>query len=86
MKDSGILTSFIWIIIFFNGPFEYGDGGIFKLLRWMQKFRLSTWDHEILYADKSSMEKQLLVIPLLRETKNTNMAGGWKFEYIFYFM
>jgi hypothetical protein len=31
-------TSFIWIIIFFNGPFEYGYGGIFKLLRLMQKF------------------------------------------------
>jgi hypothetical protein len=26
-------TSFIWIIIFFNGPSEYGDGGIFELLR-----------------------------------------------------
>jgi len=35
-KIMDILTSFIWIIIFFNGPFEYGDGGIFKLLRWMQ--------------------------------------------------
>jgi hypothetical protein len=23
-------TSFIWIIIFFNGTFEYGDGKIFK--------------------------------------------------------
>jgi hypothetical protein len=36
MKDNGH-TSFIWITVFFNGTFEYGDGGILKLLRWMRK-------------------------------------------------
>jgi hypothetical protein len=34
-KIVDIPTSFMWIIILFNGPFEYGDGGIFKLLRWI---------------------------------------------------
>jgi hypothetical protein len=46
-------TCFISIIVFFNGPFEYGDAGILKLLRWMLKLHQSTWDHNILYADKS---------------------------------
>jgi hypothetical protein len=27
----------------------------------------STWDHEILYADRSSEDEQLLIRPLLRE-------------------
>jgi hypothetical protein len=31
-KIFDIPTTFIWIKIFFKGPFEYGDGGIFKLL------------------------------------------------------
>jgi hypothetical protein len=80
-------TSFVWIIVFFDGPFEYGDCGNFKLLRWMQNLlRHSTWDHEMLYADRSSMDKQLLVIPLLRKTKNTNMEGGWLFKFILYFI
>jgi hypothetical protein len=35
MEDHGY-TSFIWIIIFFDRAFEYGDSGIFKLLMWMQ--------------------------------------------------
>jgi hypothetical protein len=74
-------TSFIWIIIFFNGSFKYGDGRIFKLLRWKQVLRQWMWDHEILYADRSSKDKQLLVTPPLRKkTKNTNMAGSWMFK------
>jgi hypothetical protein len=52
MKDSGH-TSFIRIIIFFNRTFEYGDGGIFKLLRWMQNLH-----HVILCADKFLEDKQ----------------------------
>jgi hypothetical protein len=35
-KIMDIPTSFIWIIIFFNAPLGYGDGGIFKLQRWIQ--------------------------------------------------
>jgi hypothetical protein len=45
---------FILMDIFFNKPFEYGYDGIFKLLRWMQNLHHSTWDHKILYADRSS--------------------------------
>jgi hypothetical protein len=71
-----IPTSFIWIIIFFNEPFEYGDGGILKLIRWMQNLHQSTWDHKILYADRPSKGEQHLIRPLLRETKNENMAGS----------
>jgi hypothetical protein len=44
-------TSFIWIIVFFDRPFEYGDGGVFKLLRCKQNVHQSTWDHKILYAN-----------------------------------
>jgi hypothetical protein len=36
---------------FFNGAFECGDGGIFKLLRWMQNLHQPTWEYEILCAD-----------------------------------
>jgi hypothetical protein len=79
-------TSFVWIIIFLKGPSECGGGEIFKLVRWMKNLYQSTWDHEILYCDKSSKDKQLLVMQLLRKPKNTNMAGDWKFKYIFYFM
>jgi hypothetical protein len=79
-KIMGMPTSFIWITIFFNGAFEYFDGGIFKLLRWMRKLYQSTSDDEILYADRSSMNKQLSVIPFMRKTKSTNMAGGWVFK------
>jgi hypothetical protein len=85
-KIMNIPASFVWIIIFLDGTFEYGDGGIFKLLRWIQNLHQSTWDREILYADRSAKDKQHLVIPLLWKTKNTNMAGGWKFKYIFYFI
>jgi hypothetical protein len=49
-----IPTSLTWIVLFFNGPFEYGDGGIFKLLMWMQNWHQSTLGYEILYADLSS--------------------------------
>jgi hypothetical protein len=40
------------------------------------KLRQSTWDHEIFYAERSSKDEQLLVMSVLRKTKNTNMAGG----------
>jgi hypothetical protein len=36
-KITEIPTSFLQITIFFNEAFQYGDGGIFKLLRQMQK-------------------------------------------------
>jgi hypothetical protein len=35
----------------------------------------STWDHEILHADRSSKDEQLLIRPFLLKTKNTNMAA-----------
>jgi hypothetical protein len=71
-------TSFICIIAFFNGCFEYGDGGIFKLLRWMQNLHQSTCDHEILSADGSLEDEQLLMRPLLRP-KLCFLVGA--FEY-----
>jgi hypothetical protein len=48
----------------------------FKLQRWMQNLHQSTWDHEILYADRSSEDEQIVIRPALRETKNTNMESG----------
>jgi hypothetical protein len=50
-----IPTSFKKIVIF-NRAFEYGDGGIFKLLWWMRKLYQSMWDNEILFADRSSKD------------------------------
>jgi hypothetical protein len=57
------------MIILFNGPFEYGDGMVFKLFRWMQNLNQSKWDRELLYADRSLRDKQLLTRPLLRKAK-----------------
>jgi hypothetical protein len=37
----------------------------FRLLRWMQNLHQSTWDHEILYTDRSSKDEQLLIRPFL---------------------
>jgi hypothetical protein len=39
------------------------------LLRWMQNLHQSTRDHEILYAERSSKDKQALVRPHLWKTK-----------------
>jgi hypothetical protein len=43
--------------------------GIFKILRWMQNLHQTTWDHNILYSDRSLEDEQLL-----RESKNMNMV------------
>jgi hypothetical protein len=51
----------MWIIIFFCVTFENGDGKIFKLLRWKHNLHQSTWDNEILYANRSSKDKQHLL-------------------------
>jgi hypothetical protein len=48
-----VSTRFIWISVFFDRAFEYGDDGIFRLLRWIQKLHQSTCDHKIFYGDRS---------------------------------
>jgi hypothetical protein len=68
MKDHGHTCKF-YLNYFLHGSFEYGDGVILELLRWMQKFYPSTRDHEMLHADSSSKDEHLLMRPLLRETK-----------------
>jgi hypothetical protein len=40
----------------------------------MQNLHQSTWDHEILYYDRSSEDEQLLIRQFLRETKNMKVA------------
>jgi hypothetical protein len=40
----------------------------------------STRDHDILYADRSSKDEQLLKRPFLYETKYTNYAEGYGFR------
>jgi hypothetical protein len=52
----------------------------------MQNLHQSTWDYKMLYADRYSEDEQLLMRPLLQESKNTNMGGGWKLKLTFYFM
>jgi hypothetical protein len=71
-----LAAGFIWISMFFGRAFEYGNGEIFKLLRWMQKLHQSTCDHEFLNADRSSKGDKLLIRLLLQETKNSNKTGG----------
>jgi hypothetical protein len=60
----------------FKRGFEYGESGIFKLLRLLQKLHQSTWDHERLYAERSSVDEQLLRRLPLRKPENTNMVGS----------
>jgi hypothetical protein len=40
-----------------------------------ENFHLSTWDRDILYADRSSEDEQLLIRLFLRKTKSTNHGG-----------
>jgi hypothetical protein len=50
----------------------------FKLLRWMQNLHQSTWEHEILYTDRSSKDEQLLMRPFL--SKNKKYEHGDQFN------
>jgi hypothetical protein len=50
-----------------------------------ENFHLSTWDRDILYADRSSEDEQLLIRLFLRKTKSTNMAGGLNVKFTFCF-
>jgi hypothetical protein len=40
------------------------------------KFAPVNMDYEILYADRSAEDKQLLIIAFFQKSKNTNMMGG----------
>jgi hypothetical protein len=51
MKDSRHTMIYL-NYYFFNGRFEYGGGGIFKLLRWMKNLQQSMANHKILFADR----------------------------------
>jgi hypothetical protein len=42
----------------------------------MQNLHQSTQDLEIVYPEKSYEDGQLLIRPLLRKAKDTNMAAG----------
>jgi hypothetical protein len=85
-KFMDIPTRFISIIIFCYRAFEYDNCGIFRHLRWMQNLQQSMWDHEILYADRSWEDEQLLGRLLLLETENMNTAGSWNLKFIFHLM
>jgi hypothetical protein len=45
----------------------------------------STWDHEILYTDRSSKDEQILIISFSSKTKNTNMTAVWMLKFIVLF-
>jgi hypothetical protein len=84
-KMMDIPKSFIWIIISVNRPFEYGDGGMFELLRWMQNLHRSTWDRKISYPDRPFEDEQFLMRQLLRKSLSMNMEDGWQLKFKFYF-
>jgi hypothetical protein len=62
--------------MFFNGSFKCGGDGIFRLLKWMQNLHQSMWDNTVFIADRSLEDEQLLIRPLLQESKNMNLAGS----------
>jgi hypothetical protein len=68
MKGSGH-TYKPYLNNFLISPFEYSNGGIFELLRLMQNLHQSTRDNIILYYDSSFEDEQLLLNPLLPESK-----------------
>jgi hypothetical protein len=54
--------------------------------RWMWNFHQSTWDQNILYANRCSEDEQLLLRQFLWKIKNMNMAGSWSLKFTFCFM
>jgi hypothetical protein len=47
----------------------------FELLRWIQNLDHSTWDHELLYVDRSSGYEQLSAY-VGEKLKNVDVDGG----------
>jgi hypothetical protein len=72
--------------IFFILHLQPFKNDVFRLLKWMQNLHQSTWDHEILYADRFSKDEQLLVRPFLWKIKNTNVEGGIRLQFMFCLM
>jgi hypothetical protein len=62
-------------VLFNPVPSTFPKWRTFKRLRWMQNLHQSTWDHEILYTDKSSKDEQLLIRPFLSKTKKYEHGG-----------
>jgi hypothetical protein len=58
----------------------------FEFLGRMQNFYRSRWGHEILYAGRSSEDKQLFNQITFVKNKNTNMDGGWYLKFTFCYM
>jgi hypothetical protein len=79
-------TSFILITIFLNGAFEYGDGGILKLPRWIQNLHQSTWGHSISYAERSLNDEEILMRQLCEKPKTLTWRAVKNEINIFYFM
>jgi hypothetical protein len=73
-------------LTFYSVPSTVPKWRTFKLPRWMQNLHQSTWDHQILYTDKSSKDEQPLIRPFLSKTKNTNMAAVWMLKFIVCFV
>jgi hypothetical protein len=46
----------------------------------MQNLNQSTWDHEILYADRSSGDEKLLIRPFFPDTQKYEYGGWLKFK------
>jgi hypothetical protein len=43
-----------------------------KLMRWKQNLHQSTWDHEVLYVDRSLKDEQLVFV----KVENMNLESG----------
>jgi hypothetical protein len=55
-------------------------------VRWMKNVHKSTWHYTILFSGRCLEHEKVLIRPLLRESKNTNIAGGWHLKFKFCFM
>jgi hypothetical protein len=71
------VTSTPYFLIPYLQPFQNGGR---SNMRWMQNLHQLTWDHEILYTDRSSKDEQLLIRPFLSKTKKYEHGGRLNVE------
>jgi hypothetical protein len=51
---------------------------MFRLLKWMQNLHQSTWDHEILYADRFLKDEQTSNKTIFVKDKKYERGGRYK--------
>jgi hypothetical protein len=57
-----------------------------KVLDMYAKIESHNMDHEMVYADRTAKDEQLLLRSFLWKTKIANVHGCWNLKFIFCFM